>query len=208
MAKHSSKSSSKTSKGSSKNTKTSKKSKPVVETPPSPVPVETVTETETETVEVLSADARFEMVVTQLTTMRNDVATLLRTVKEARKQAARELKQAEKRKKRKNSSANPSGFTKPTLISNQLADFLGVDHGSEVARTVVTKRISAYVKEHGLVNPDNKREMFVYQDKELAELIGVEYGVKPDAPEDCVTYFNLQSYMKRHFSTKDNPLDE
>jgi hypothetical protein len=40
----------------------------------------------------------------------------------------------------------PSGFVRPTLISDELADFLGVDHGSMMARTTVSGLINAYIR--------------------------------------------------------------
>ena len=51
----------------------------------------------------------------------------------------------------------PSGFAKPTPLSNEMCDFLGIPSGTELARTEVTKRVLAYVKENELQNKDNKR---------------------------------------------------
>ena len=58
------------------------------------------------------------------------------------RQTARELNNAQKasqKKKRKVGNRAPSGFVKPTLISNELAGFLGKPEGSEMARTDVTR---------------------------------------------------------------------
>ena len=51
----------------------------------------------------------------------------------------------------------PSGITKPTEISSELAKFLGVTNGEKMARTDVTKAINGYVKEHKLYDEQNKR---------------------------------------------------
>jgi len=40
-----------------------------------------------------------------------------------------------------------SGFARPTLISDQLAEFLGKDKGSLIARTDVTREINTYIRE-------------------------------------------------------------
>ena len=48
------------------------------------------------------------------------------------------------KRKRKQGNRSPSGFVKPTLISNELASFLNKSQGSEMARTEVTREINAY----------------------------------------------------------------
>jgi len=94
-----------------------------------------------------------------------------------------------KRKKSKGSRA-PSGFVKPTAISKDLAKFLGVAEDTKIARTDVTKLITAYVKEHKLQAPSNGR--MIIPDKKLMTLLNCKSS-------DEVTYFNLQKYMKPHF---------
>ncbi len=83
----------------------------------------------------------------------------------------------------------PSGFTKPTKISNELCDFLGVSHGSEFARTDVTKKITEYVKEHKLQSSEDGRQ--INPDKKLKALL--------NSGDDKVTFFTLQRYMKHHY---------
>jgi len=94
-----------------------------------------------------------------------------------------------KRKKSKGLRA-PSGFVKPTAISKDLAKFLGVAEDTKMARTDVTKMITAYVKEHKLQAPNNGRK--IIPDKKLMGLLNCKAS-------DEVTYFNLQKYMKPHF---------
>jgi upstream activation factor subunit UAF30 len=113
------------------------------------------------------------------------------------KQVLREARSMDKviakRKKSKGSRA-PSGFVKPTAISKDLAKFLGVADDAMMARTDVTKLITAYVKEHKLQAPDNGRK--ILPDKKLMALLDSN-------PADEVTYFNLQKYMKPHFIKKE-----
>ena len=52
-----------------------------------------------------------------------------------------------KRKQRK-----PSGFAKPSLISDALCEFLGKPKGTEMARTSVTSFITEYIKNNNLQN--------------------------------------------------------
>ena len=93
---------------------------------------------------------------------------------------------------RKVSTGNrqPSGFVKPTRISDELAKFLGKSVGVEMARTAVSKEINAYIREKGLQDPANGRK--INPDASLTKLLNLQ-------KEDELTYFNLQRYMKHHF---------
>jgi len=84
----------------------------------------------------------------------------------------------------------PSGFVKPTLISNELAEFLGKSIGTEMPRTEVSKEINAYIEAHGLQDRHNGR--IINPDERLRKLLRLSEG-------DQLTYFNLQKYMKHHF---------
>ena len=105
----------------------------------------------------------------------------------------REIKQSQKlaKKKRKSGNRAPSGFVKPTRISDELAGFLGVDLGVEMARTDVTKEITAYIRKHSLQDKDNGRK--IIPDAKLKNLLG-------DLGDAELTYFNLQKYMSPHFA--------
>ena len=87
-------------------------------------------------------------------------------------------------------SGGPSGFVKPTLISNELAEFLGKSIGTEMPRTEVSKEINAYIEAHGLQDRHNGR--IINPDERLRKLLRLSEG-------DQLTYFNLQKYMKHHF---------
>jgi len=93
-------------------------------------------------------------------------------------------------KKRATARSTPSGFAKPTKISDELCTFLGVAKGSELARTEVTKKLNAYIKENNLYDPTNKRK--ILPNAALKKLLGSKDG-------DDVSYFNIQRYMKRHY---------
>ena len=80
---------------------------------------------------------------------------------------------------------------KPTRISDELAAFLGVEAGVEMARTDVTKEITAYIRKHSLQDKDNGRK--IIPDAKLKNLLG-------DLGDETLTYFNLQKYMSPHFA--------
>ena len=78
------------------------------------------------------------------------------------RQVTRDLKAAAKisqKRKRKSGNRAPSGFVKPTLISNELATFLGKPEGTEMARTEVTREINSYIRAHSLQDKDNGRKI-------------------------------------------------
>jgi len=91
----------------------------------------------------------------------------------------------EERKPRK-----PSGFAKPTYLSPVLCEFLGEPADKELARTEVTKRVLAYVKENNLQNPEAKR--IINMDDKLRKLLNPE-------KDEVVTYFSIQRLMKVHY---------
>jgi upstream activation factor subunit UAF30 len=110
------------------------------------------------------------------------------------KKWSREVKTAQKqtnRRKRKAGNRAPSGFVKPTKISDELASFLGKDKGSEMARTDVTREINTYIRTNKLQDPTNGRK--INPDKKLSTLLKLK-------TTDELTYFNLQKYMSPHFA--------
>jgi hypothetical protein len=119
----------------------------------------------------------------------NSLKTELRTLE---KMTVKQLKVAEKlnnRKRRKGNRA-PSGFVKPSLISDELAKFLDKPCGTEMARTDVTREINKYIRANNLQDKSNGRK--INPDKPLTQLLKVSESVE-------LTYFNLQKYMGPHF---------
>jgi chromatin remodeling complex protein RSC6 len=134
--------------------------------------------------------AKIQQVSNLLSTLKSDYKTLEKIV-------VREIKAAHKSssRRKKTSSGNraPSGFVKPTLISDELAKFLGKSTGTEMARTEVSKEINAYINSNNL--KDQKNGRIIHPDSKLTVLLNVK-------PGDELTYFNLQKYMKHHFIKK------
>lgn len=167
-----------------------------------PEPVAAPTPTPTPVVEAASADATAEVSVTeqslefiaklqQLGLLISSLKTEYRTLE---KKWTRELKASQKqnsRRKRKTGIRKPSGFVKPTRISDELATFLGKDVGSEMARTEVTREINAYIRANKLQDENNGRT--INPDIKLASLLKIQKS-------DVLTYFNLQRYMSPHFA--------
>ena len=127
----------------------------------------------------------------QLGTLISSLKTEYRTLE---KKWSREIKAAQKqssKRKRKAGNRAPSGFVKPTKISDELASFLGKEKGTEMARTDVTREINTYIRAHKLQDKDNGRK--IIPDTKLATLLKLK-------KTDELTYFNLQKYMSPHFA--------
>lgn len=153
---------------------------PVVETPA----VSTTSVLQDEFAEFLG---KLNQVSSQFSALRTDFRSL-------EKRWTRELRTAQKtmeRRKRKVGNRAPSGFVKPTLISNELATFLGKDQGTEMARTEVTREINKYIRANALQDKANGRK--INPDAALSSLLKI-------GSEDELTYFNLQRYMSPHFA--------
>jgi chromatin remodeling complex protein RSC6 len=131
-------------------------------------------------------NAKLQQLVGLFSTVKNDFKTLEKTV-------TREIKAAQKassKKRRNTGNRKPSGFVKPTRISDELAQFLGKTVGTEMARTDVSKEINTYIHANGLQDKQNGR--VIHPDEKLIKLLKV-------TKDDELTYFNLQRYMKHHF---------
>ena len=173
-----------------KKSSTVKATEPVVVVPPPPV-VEKVEKPVDPPVE--DALASYVSVTTKLSGFRQQLSTLITEVRALQKQAERDLKAVQKagnKRKQRNATRAPSGFVKPTLISDQLAEFLSKPKGSLVARTEVTREINAYIRANNLQDQANRRR--IKADVKLTKLLAL-------TPTDELTYFNLQRYMSRHF---------
>lgn len=163
---------------------------PVVETAPAEAapaeaaPVDKVSEV---ALKMSEFSAKLQQMNGMFASMRNDFKTLDKFVSRELKAAAK----ASSKKRRNTGNRKPSGFIKPTPISEELAKFLGKEVGTEMARTAVSKEINAYIQEHKLQDKANGR--IIHADAKLSKLLKL-------SKDDELTYFNLQRYMKIHFS--------
>ena len=142
---------------------------------------------------------RFAVILSKLQSWQSDIKEAILTIKALQKEHNK-LKTQKGRKGRKNSGATtatgekrtPSGFAKPTNLSDELCDFLGIARGSSLARTEVTRIINQYVKDNKLQNAEDRR--MILPDAKLKTIVTL-------GKDDRLTYFNLQSFIKRHFKT-------
>lgn len=148
-------------------------------------------ETDSLEASILEQSTEFNAKLQQLASL---ISSLKSEYKGLEKKWQRELKAAQKqssKRKRKSGNRAPSGFVKPTRISDELASFLGKDKGTEMARTAVTRDINAYIRTNNLQDKENGRK--INPDAKLAALLKLK-------KEDELTYFNLQRFMSPHFA--------
>ena len=122
------------------------------------------------------------------------ISSLKTEYRNLEKKWTRELKTAQKqstKRKRKSGNRAPSGFVKPTRISDELAKFLEKTPGTEMARTEVTRDINKYIRTNNLQDKANGRK--INPDNKLAALLKLK-------KDEELTYFNLQKYMSPHFA--------
>lgn len=178
--------------------KTTKVASKEVVAPPTPVqevaPVAAPVEGPVDTINVKMTEfsAKLMQMMQLHTTLKQDFKTLARSVE-------RELKAAQKasaKKRRSSGNRQPSGFIKPTLITDELASFLGREKGTEMARTEVSKEINQYIRQKKLQDENNGR--IIRPDPALKKLLRV-------GDNEELTYFNLQRYMKHHFVKVEAP---
>ena len=169
---------------------------PAVPLPPSPA------------TEAAAAPASIAGVVERLREVRsrqaNELKEIIADLLVAAKTAAREVKDAKRKRRVKKDVADmtpeektawelrrsKNAFLKPRALSADLCSFMKLPAGSQRSQTEVTKFVSNYVKENSCFDPANKRH--IIPDGVLSRLLKVK-------DTDTVTYLNLQSFLKIHF---------
>lgn len=168
-------------------------SAPKVEAAPTPAAGDDAAATE-EVNPVSTVLDSFGVFMSKLQAVTSQISSLKTEFRILERQVGKEMRAAVKasmKHKRKTGNRAPSGFVKPTLISNELADFLGKPKGTEMARTEVTREINSYIRNHKLQDKDNGRK--IIPDTKLNKLLKIKKGEE-------LTYFNLQKYMSPHFA--------
>ena len=148
-------------------------------------------------VDLAAISTEFLAKLNQLSALIGSLKTEYRSLE---KKFTREIKTAQKtnaKRKRKSGNRQPSGFVKPTKISDELAKFLEKPVGSEMARTDVTREINKYIRSHSLQDKENGRK--INPDAKLQTLLKLK-------KTDELTYFNLQRYMSPHFAKSEKAL--
>jgi len=83
-----------------------------------------------------------------------------------------------------------TGFNKPSKVTKDLTDFMGLSEGTEVSRTDVTRFVKQYVKDKGLSHPEDGRK--IIQDDAMKGLLSTPQG-------ETLSYMTLQKHISKHF---------
>ena len=170
-----------------------KKTETVVPETPVETPVESTVETTTE------SDEKVDPTVESITNLISKFELFEKESKLAKVELRKVLKSYQKKTSKKTRKHDPNrpptGFAKPSLISEALCKFLNKPSGTLMARTEVTQEVNKYIKAHNLQNPANKKE--IKADSTLTNLLNLKKG-------DDLNYFSLQKYLKDHFPKTDS----
>ena len=138
---------------------------------------------------------QFDGIVQTLATFRQSITALQTQIRGLEKCVRKEIRTLRKEatKNRNKGNRKPSGFAKPSKVSDELCMFMKKEKGTEIARTEVTQFLIKYINDNSLQFAENKK--VIIPDETLKKLLGVKDGEE-------VTYFNLQKYMNKHFHKK------
>ena len=162
---------------------------PVVAAPATPTVAATPSEEEDVGASLQKSITELHEQLSALKTAASAAASALKVIE---KQAARVVKKADRRRKRKaeaveGAEPKPCIFTKPVKISDELTAFLGQPKNTEVSRSAVTKGVMAYARAHNLMDKQT-----IKADAALRKLLTLNEG-------DSLTILNLQKFLRRHY---------
>jgi chromatin remodeling complex protein RSC6 len=145
----------------------------------------------------------FEQIINSISLLKLQLTEVQQKIKQMEKNVKKELKNVDKiNNKNKNSIKKtklPSGFAKPTLVTNQLCEFMNRPIGTEIARTEVNKHLISYIKHNDLQDKTNKT--IIIPDNKLKNLLGINLDSETEIP---LTFFTIQKYMNQHFISNKN----
>jgi chromatin remodeling complex protein RSC6 len=114
----------------------------------------------------------------------NDFKQLERAFEKAIKKMVKKSSKPKKPRK-------PSGFALPVPVSAELCEFMGLEPGTHIPRTDVTKRLMTYISENKLQNPEKKS--IIIPNEPLLRILGDE------VKDVLLTHFTIQKYINKHF---------
>ena len=132
----------------------------------------------------------FSDILDNLVQVKKNITVIQNQIKNLESRVKRD-QQKQKRQKQQRKK-NTSGFAKPTKISDELCEFMGMEKGTELARTEVTKYLHEYIKKNELQVETNKT--LIVPDSNLKNLLALDEDIAQE-----IHFFSLQKYMNKHF---------
>lgn len=172
--------------------------KPKVVTPP---PVELSENKESDEIQSSVSEILVSIMNTanEISLRQKDFSQQLKSFNRSYKKELKELQRSQSRNKKLNKKdpnrpkRAPSGFAVPSEISGEMCKFLGINNGTHLSRTEVTRKLTTYIREKNLQIPSNRRSF--QPDKALSSILGPLQEIDQ---EKGYTYFNLQRYITPH----------
>lgn len=158
-----------------------------------------------EPVDVSTPEVAVDPLVAQLNSMTELISSLALTSKsltvemKALAKDVNKLRVSKGKGKKEKKPVDPdapkrvNALEKPVKISDELSTFLGFTVGELVSRQQVTQTINKYVKEHKLQDPNNGRYILLESDE------GLKLKALLRDPDQPLTFFNIQRYLKPHY---------
>ena len=136
--------------------------------------------------------SRLQSYVERISVLHKDMKEMVTEGRGLEKEYASIVKiMSKKTKFVKNNEDRPlSGFAMPSLLSDELYEFLNIEKGTKVPRKDVTKMMNDYIK---------SSELREEKDKRLIRPNAALHKIFKSTDADEISYFNLQKYMKHHF---------
>lgn len=175
----------------------------------------------------------FEELINTLSDMRDISRKLISLAKEARKSSKNESKELNikiKRDRSEKPSRKPRGFALPSLISDEMINYLvneakvtqierkvedttvyvKIERGCLLARNELTSILCNHFKNSQMrKNESDKRD--IHLDHQTSQLFGIDIkqfeengGRVSSEGEPIITYFDLQKYLSRHYIKRGN----
>lgn len=142
---------------------------------------------------------KMDLMKQRLLTNKKEADDTLAEFRQLEKVFEKAVKKLVKKSTKSKKPRKPSGFALPVPVSTELCEFMGLEPGSHVPRTDVTKRLMKYISENNLQNPEKKS--VIIPNEPLLRILG-------DEVKDIVlTHFSIQKYINKHF-LKRQPVTE
>lgn len=167
-----------------------------------------------ESVETTLTSEAFEVAFSKLETILKEFKTATSSLRQLKREIVsmeKSLKKFEDKKARRRKAATldehgnkrKNGFNRENnLISDELADFIGWDHGKPISRSEVTRRLTTYVKDNQLQDPENRR--FVNLDGDAGQKLKSLLSDIVDESGNPVrlTIITINKYVNKHYVGK------
>lgn len=142
-----------------------------------------------------SCDLLLDKITKNYKEQRDDLRQLM-------KQHRQEMKNVKKGSKKKKSTKK-TGFTKPELVPEGLAKLVGLEVGTEMPRTELTKEVYAIFKDRNLFYENDKRVLRA--DKEIKRVFDLPDNVNDSTDpkdENGLNFYNIQTYIAKCYKNE------